>query len=185
MAHVCPWWLGYLLANPLRRLVQDPHEILAPFVSPGMKVLEPGPGMGFFTLELARLVGQRGKVFAVDLQPQMLSRLRRRVARAGLAERVDARLAQEGSLGIGELEGQCDFALLFALVHEIPDLQGFFAQLASALAPGAKVLVSEPAGHVTREGFGKSLELAAECGLSVQGEPKIWRSLSAVLVRQS
>jgi len=50
---VCPWWLGYLLACPLRRLSQDPGRILAPYVRGGMAVLEPGPGMGFFTLKLA------------------------------------------------------------------------------------------------------------------------------------
>ncbi len=51
---VCPWWAGYFLASPLRQLFQDPAKILAPYVREGMTVLEPGPGMGFFTLELAR-----------------------------------------------------------------------------------------------------------------------------------
>ena len=73
MAHrVCPWWLGYLLASPLRRLMQDPVKVVAPYVREGMTVLEPGPGMGFFTLELARLVGPSGRVVAVDIQPRML-----------------------------------------------------------------------------------------------------------------
>jgi len=59
---VCPWWMGYLLACPLRRLWQDPANIVAPYVREGMTVLEPGPGMGFFTLELARRVGASGRV---------------------------------------------------------------------------------------------------------------------------
>ena len=54
---VCPWWIGWLLASPVRKLMQDPARILAPWVRDGMTVLEPGPGMGFFTLELARRVG--------------------------------------------------------------------------------------------------------------------------------
>jgi predicted methyltransferase len=57
---ICPWWLGYVLANPIRRLWHNPREILLPFVKEGMLVLEPGPGMGFFTLDLARLVGPNG-----------------------------------------------------------------------------------------------------------------------------
>ena len=58
MGHrVCPWWLGYVLASPVRRLLQNPAEVVGPYVRPGMTVLEPGPGMGFFTLEMAR---QRG-----------------------------------------------------------------------------------------------------------------------------
>jgi len=64
--HVCPWWLGPLLASPVRKLVQDPARILAPHVREGMTVLEPGPGMGFFTIELARRVGPRGRVIAVE-----------------------------------------------------------------------------------------------------------------------
>src|SRR3954447_24902465 len=51
--HVCPWWIGYLLVSPLRRWMQNPDELIAPYVTPGMTVLEPGPGMGFFTLPLA------------------------------------------------------------------------------------------------------------------------------------
>jgi len=69
---VCPWWLGYLLASPIRRLLHNPTRILTPFVRPGMTVLEPGPGMGYFTLELARLVGTSGRVVAVDVQPKMI-----------------------------------------------------------------------------------------------------------------
>jgi hypothetical protein len=43
---VCPWWVGYILASPVRKLWQNPVRILKPFVRPGMTVLEPGPGMG-------------------------------------------------------------------------------------------------------------------------------------------
>ena len=73
---VCPWWFGYFLTCPLRRLAFDPAKFLAPYVQDGMTVLEPGPGMGFFTQELARLVGPRGRVLAVDIQPRMLQALR-------------------------------------------------------------------------------------------------------------
>src|SRR5713226_6618958 len=82
MAHrVGPWWLGYFLLNPLRRFGQNPTNILSPHVREGMTVLEPGPGMGFFTLELARLVGSSGRVIAVEIQPKMLVRLKRRAAK--------------------------------------------------------------------------------------------------------
>ena len=49
--------------------------ILSPLVSEGMTVLEPGPGMGFFTLELARLVGPHGRVVSVEMQAKMLEAL--------------------------------------------------------------------------------------------------------------
>jgi hypothetical protein len=76
--HLCPWWIGYLLASPVRRIFNNPQKILAGHVKPGMTVLEPGPGMGFFTIELARMVGGRGRVIAVDIQPKMLDGLKRK-----------------------------------------------------------------------------------------------------------
>lgn len=96
MAHpVCPWWLGYFLVGPLRRLWQDPVKVVQPYVTSGMTALEPGPGMGFFTLELARLVGKDSRVVAVDIQPKMLAAPRRRAERAGLLEHIED-LARHG-----------------------------------------------------------------------------------------
>lgn len=69
--NVCPWWIGYFLLNPLRRFLQNPAEIIAPYVREGMTVIEPGAGMGFFTLELAKKVGESGRVIVIDIQPKM------------------------------------------------------------------------------------------------------------------
>jgi len=179
--HVCPWWLGYLLANPVRRLLQDPHAILAPYVREGMTVLEPGPGMGFFTLELARLVGPAGRVVAVELQPQMLEGLKRRAAKAGLLERIEARPAASDSLVVSDLAGQVDFALAFAVVHELPAAGPFFLEIASALKPAASLLVAEPKGHVKPTEIASELEAAAQAGLELVDRPPIRRSHAALL----
>ena len=64
IGHLCPWWLGYLLINPFRRIYQNPVKLLGPFVEKGMTVLEPGCGMGYFTLDVARLVGPGGRIVA-------------------------------------------------------------------------------------------------------------------------
>ena len=142
---VCPWWLGYLLASPLRRWFDNPTRLLAPYVRDGMTVLEPGPGMGFFTLELARLVGPSGRVVAPEIQPRMIAGLKRRAARAELADRVEARNASRDSLGVDDLAGKVDFALAYAVVHEIPDTARFFKETAAALKPGGRLLLAEPA----------------------------------------
>ncbi len=181
MAHVCPWWLGWLLASPLRKLLQDSAEVLAPHVREGMTVLEPGPGMGFFTLELARRVGPRGRVVAVDLQEEMLRGLRRRAARAGLAERIETRRAAERSLGVDDLAGRVDLVLAFAMVHELPDADRFFAEVRRALRPGGRLLLAEPAGHVSAEAFEATLQAAERAGFARGPAPAIRRSLTAVL----
>lgn len=146
-----------------------------------MTVLEPGPGMGFFTLELARLVGATGRVIAVDVQAKMLDRLRRRAHKSGVGERIDARLASPESMGLASLTATVDFALAFAVVHEMPSAAGFFRECAGALKPGARLLFAEPAGHVSAPEFQAELNAAAEAGLRVIDRPKIGRNHAALL----
>jgi ubiquinone/menaquinone biosynthesis C-methylase UbiE len=184
MAHtVCPWWLGYFLANPLRRLWHDPRTILQPFVSEGMLVLEPGCGMGFFTIEMARLVGPRGKVVAVDLQPKMIAGLRRRARRAGLESRIDPRLAKGDGMRIDDLAGAVDFALAFAVVHELPGAARFLAELHRALRPGSKILVAEPRMHVKKSEFAALAGTAENAGYHVSDGPAVRSSWTAVFER--
>jgi len=84
--------------------------------------------MGFFTLELARRVGPKGRVFAVDVQPRMIASLKRRLKRAGLSERVEVRLASPESMGLEDVAGDVDLVVAFAVVHEFPDASRFFAE---------------------------------------------------------
>jgi ubiquinone/menaquinone biosynthesis C-methylase UbiE len=178
---VCPWWMGYLLASPIRKWRQDPARILAPYVRPGMTVLEPGPGMGFFTLEAARLVGSSGRVVAVDVQPRMIEALKRRARKAGLADRIDARAVPANSMELGGLDGAIGFVLAFAVVHEMPSAAAFFQEAARAMRPGAALLLAEPAGHIGKEEFEEEIAAAKEHGLSVIDRPPLKGSIAALL----
>ena len=180
---VCPWWLGYLLASPVRRLLQDPRKVLGPYVREGMTVLEPGPGMGFFTLELARLVGPTGRVLAVDIQPRMLASLKRRAARAGLLNRIDIRLVSPDTLGLADLAGSIDFTPALAVVHELPSAERFFREVARASKPGARLLLAEPAGHIKQGHFESELQAAIRAGFVLEGRPSIRRSHAALLTK--
>lgn len=178
---VCPWWLGYLLASPLRRCLEDPAKLLAPYVREGMTVLEPGPGMGFFTLELARLVGPKGRVVAAEMQPRMIAGLKRRAARAGLAGRVETRQVAPETLGVDDLVSGVDFVLAFAVVHEMSDAARFFKEAAATLKPGASLLLAEPSGHVKSAEFEGALARAAQAGLEAADRPNIRRYHAALL----
>jgi SAM-dependent methyltransferase len=186
MSHrVCPWWIGYLLASPVRKWMgQDPIEILRPYVREGMTVLEPGPGMGFFTLSLAKLVGPSGRAIAVDLQPKMIASLKRRAAKAALLDRIDARTTAAGTLGIGDLAGKIDFTLAFAVVHELPDPHKFFREVAAASKSGAQLLFAEPSGHVDEKKFEDELSAATSAEFTVCQRPVIRRSLAALLMKK-
>ena len=183
MPHRCPWYLGYFLLNPLRRLVQRPARLLAPFVKPGFRVLEPGPGMGYFTLELARLAGPTGKVHVVDIEPRMLAALARRAKSAGYEKRIDMRLGRENSLGVGDLPGEIDFVLAFAVVHELGDIASFFREATMAMKPGARLLLAEPTGHVSEAAFADECAAAEAAGLVIVERPDIWQSRAAVFAK--
>jgi SAM-dependent methyltransferase len=180
---VCPWWIGYLLASPLRRWMQDPLAILKPYVHEGMTVLEPGPGMGFFTIPLARLVGASGHVIAVDLQSRMIEGLRRRAAKASLLDRIDARVTSADTMGLDDLAGIVDFTLSFAVVHELPDQARFFGEVARASKPHALLLLAEPRGHVNDVRFQSELAAAATFRFEITEQPAIRRSHAALLAK--
>ena len=184
-SRVCPWWLGYVLVSPLRRLVEPPRALVGPHVRPGMLVVEPGCGMGFFTLELARLVGPAGRVVAVDVQERMLAGLRRRARRAGLTARIDARLASPDRFGIEDLERSADLAVAIHVVHEAPDARRFFTELARALKTGGRVLFVEPRGHVGAGRFGDELAAAVSAGLVVASRPAVRSGPAALLERRA
>lgn len=171
-----------MLASPLRRLLQDPEEIVRPYVKEGMSVLDIGCGMGFFSLPLAKLVGETGKVVCVDLQEKMIKGLIRRALKAGLSDRIDARICRKDSLGVSDIAGKIDFALAFALVHEVTDKERLFAEIYSTMKQTGELLVAEPQGHVSKPDFEKTVSIAQSAGFEVLCDLNIQRS-RAVLLR--
>jgi SAM-dependent methyltransferase len=180
---VCPFWVGYLLLNPLRKLLENPDKILGQFVREGMIVLEPGCGMGYFTLPLARMVGQRGRVIAVDVQAKMLSAIERRARKANLLDRMKLRQAGAEGLGLEDLFGQVDFAVAIHMVHEVPEQAFFLEELWKALKPGGKLLVIEPKGHVSEAQFKQTLTVAEKAGFIQEPLPGKVGGRSGLLVK--
>ncbi len=144
-------------------------------------MLEVGPGMGYFSLTLAQLVGPRGRVICVDVQEKMLEKLKKRARKAGLLDRITTVKASEQSLCIQEFDGKVDFALAFAVVHEAPDQLKLFEEIHRAMRPGALLLLSEPKGHVTTEAFEKTLAIAQGTGFKVESNVEIKQSHSVLL----
>ncbi len=183
--HVCPWWIGYLLASPLRLWSQDPGKILGPYIKKGMKVMDVGCAMGFFSLPMARMVGSTGQVVCIDLQEKMIKSLEKRAARAGLSHRIETRVCSQHSLDIDDISGEIDFALIFAVVHEVPDSEALFSQVHQSMKPGGKLLLGEPKGHVSTENFKQTIVTAQRCGFEVVDHPKIKRTQAVLLNKKS
>lgn len=180
---VCPLWVGYLLANPLRKLWHPPAKLLRPFVTEGMTVLDVGCALGFFSLPLARLAGPTGRVVCVDRQARMIRRLEKRARRAGVADVVAARVCAPDSLGLDDYVGRIEFALAAAVVHEVPDGAALFRELHALLIPRGRVLVAEPADHVTAAAFDVTLAQAAAAGFEHLDPPSIRRCRSGLMVK--
>lgn len=171
----CPWWFLFTFDNPLRKLYQDPERILAPYIVEGNKVLDLGCGMGYFSLPLALMVGDLGKVIAVDIQPRMLSGLKRRAERAGLQDRIDPHHCEQDQIGVNE---PVDFALAFWMVHEIHDSASFLEQIWAILKIGGQLLIAEPLIHVTKARFLQIQSEVLKTGFSIKGYPMIGFSRS-------
>ncbi len=177
---VCPVWVGYFLASPMRKLVQNPDKILSPYVEEGMKVLDIGCAMGFFSLPLARMVGSTGKVICIDLQEKMIRSIEKRAKKAGLSDRVDTLVCSQNSLGLNNYKDEIDFAIAFALVHEVPDAPRLFSEVSEVLKPTGKILVSEPKGHVSAKDFEVTISIAEQNGLKRIEAPQVKRSRTAL-----
>lgn len=147
--HTYPWRLGYSFDNPLRRFVHNPLAVFGGLVGERRTVADIGCGLGYFRLALAEMVGPRGTVIALDLQPQMIRRARRRAARRGLRERIDSRVCSPNHLGLTE---RVDFALAFWMLHEVGDPRGLLTEVWSSLRPSGQLLIVEPKVHV-RAGY--------------------------------
>jgi ubiquinone/menaquinone biosynthesis C-methylase UbiE len=98
-----------------------------------------------------RLVGPEGRVVAVDVQPKMVEGLQKRARRAGLSDRIEARVAPAATMALDAYDNAVDFVLAFAVVHETRSAERFFAEAARAMKPGASLLLAEPAGHVSEQ----------------------------------
>jgi ubiquinone/menaquinone biosynthesis C-methylase UbiE len=176
----CPWWLLFTFDNPMRKMIHNPHKILCPYVSVGSTVLDVGCGMGYFSLELARLVGPTGKVIAADLQPQMLAGLDKRAHKAGVQSVIQPHLCSTDKIGVTE---QVDMVFAFWMVHEVANRRAFLQELYSILKPDGILLIVEPLIHLTHKNFEATLDLADELGFIEISHPQVVISRSVIFIK--
>jgi len=175
--HTCPRWLCFTFDNWFRKRFQNPAEIVKDYIREGDRVLDVGPGIGFFTLPMAKMVGDRGLVIAVDIQETMLTAIRKRAEQAGLQHRIKFQLGEISSPGIG---GEVDFILAFWMVHEVSGKRVFFKELYSVLKDDGKFLMVEPKFHVAKKQFDATVQTAAEVGFKIVAQPLISGSIAVL-----
>lgn len=163
------------LESPERIAWQKPDEVVAALgLAQGAVACDLGAGAGYFTIRMARAVGQGGRVHAIDVEPRLLEILGRRTKEAGVSN-VHPMLAKDGEAVPPE---PCDLILIVNAFHHFADGAGTLRRLAAALKPGGRIAnvdfhegelpVGPPPEHkVSRAAF---LAAVAQAGLAVADE---------------
>jgi ubiquinone/menaquinone biosynthesis C-methylase UbiE len=168
------WWRRHPSACPYsqRFWVEAPHpfitharlrEVLAP--APGSRILEVGPGTGYYALPVARWLGPEGRLDILDVQQEMLDHTLRRAADEGIsnisAVRADAR-------GMPYDDDSFDAAYLVTVLGEIPDQGAALRELRRVVKPGGPIVVGELFGDPHMVTHRALRDRAAEAGLVVE-----------------
>lgn len=128
------------LLNPVRALVLSPSALVRRLeLKPDFRVLELGPGPGYFSPAVARAV-PRGKLVLVDVQPEMLEMARKRLDGEGVA---NAEYQQGDAYALPVEDASFDVAFLVAVLGEVPDRPAALKELHRVLRPGGLLSVTE------------------------------------------
>jgi ubiquinone/menaquinone biosynthesis C-methylase UbiE len=175
---ICPVEYAGGLDNSVRRLLQNPRKILKPYIHQGMTVLDLGCGPGFFSIEIAKMLKDTGKVIAADLQEGMLEKVNKKIKGTELEQRITIHKCQDDRIGVAE---NVDFVLVFYMIHEVPNQNNLLKELESILKPEGKVFIIEPKFHVSKKSFEEMINKAKDIGFEIVDRPKVFISRTVLL----
>lgn len=176
---ICPVRYAGSLDNRIRKWIQDPKKILGPYIKRGMTVLDLGCGPGFFTVSIAEMVGQSGKVIAADVQDGMLKIVQNKIKGTDVEKRIHIHKCDKGSIGFS---GCVDLVLAMYVIHEISNVQSLFMEIHNLLKDRGYLLIVEPKYiHVSKKDFEQTVRSAVELGFEHVGNLNILLSRGVVL----
>ncbi len=139
-----PTFIGRFLDSDFRRWFQSPDKVIERSgIKPGMTVMELGCGSGAFTTFIARVVGEEGKVYAVDVQPEMLQQLERKLSRSENQDITNIELKQAGAYDLPFADESFDLVYMVTVLQEIPDRGRALREIKRVLTPGGILAVTE------------------------------------------
>ena len=123
--------------DPARDAWQKPHEVIQALkLAPDAAVADIGAGTGYFAVRLAHMT-PKGRVYAVDIEPDMVKYLGERAQKSGLANLTPVLATANDA----KLPAKVDLALLVDVYHHIGDREAYFRKLAGSLKPGGTVAI--------------------------------------------
>ena len=177
-SRICPVEIAGGLDNSVRRFLQNPQKLLKPFICEGMTVLDLGCGPGFFSIEIAKLLGNSGKVIAADLQDGMLEKVNKKIRGTKFEQRIELHKCLSNKIGVVE---KVDFVLAFYMVHEVQDQDKLFRELKSILKPTGRIYIIEPKIHVSGKSFDEMISKTEVIGFKIMDRPKVFFSRAVLL----
>jgi len=139
-----PAFMGGILDSDYRRRLQPPWQvILRSGIEPGMQVLEVGCGSGGYTTYVAHAVGPEGKVYALDIQPEMLAQLRAKLNRPENIALNNVELINHSAYTLPFPDGTLDLVYMVTVFQEIPDRLRTLHEIWRVLKPGGFLAISE------------------------------------------
>ena len=139
-----PAFIGRFLDSDYRRKLQPPDKIIKRSgIEPGMKVLEIGCGSGAFTTFIARVLENKGEVYALDIQPAMLKQLEKKLAKPENQDIKNVKLIQASAYNLPLENNSLDLVYMITVLQEIPDRQKALAEIKRVLKPEGILAVTE------------------------------------------
>ena len=139
-----PAFIGRLLDSNYRRKIQPPDKIIQRSgIKEGMNVLEVGCGSGAFTTFVARTVGKKGKVYALDIQPDMLKQLENKLAKPENKDIQNIKLIEGNAYELPFDDNSLNGVYMITVLQEIPDRDRALQQVNRVLKPGGILSVTE------------------------------------------
>ena len=139
-----PSFIGSFLDSDFRKKLQPPEVVIRRSgIKPGMRVLEIGCGSGAFAVPAARLIGEEGKLYALDIQKNMLTQLERKLALPGNTGIHNIVLVNESAYSLPFEADSVDLVYMVTVLQEIPDRLHALSEIRRVLKPGGILAVSE------------------------------------------
>jgi len=178
---VCPASHSWSLNNFIRKIIHNPKFLFGKYIKKGDKVIDLGCGPGLFSVAMAKIVGKKGKVIALDIQKEMLNKLKKKIEGTLWEKTIKLHKSKPDNLMVKE---KINFALAFYVIHEVPSQEKFMRQVYNILKLGSKFLIVEPNHHVSKKDFAKTIKIALSLGFKKISYPKILFSRAVLLEKK-
>lgn len=173
-----PSFLSFVLDNPIRAFFTDRKNLIEKTgIREGMTILEVGCGNGFFTPYLSKAVGKDGKIIAIDLQKEMIEKLRGKIKREGL-NHMETIIGDIGEINL--LQTSIDFIFIYYCYHELEDKNGAVKKFKDVLKEQGSLFIAEPKFEVKLKRKEKMKKLLQSEGFILSEE---WASLFSYYLR--